>query len=118
MRMEYAIALEDVKRLGERLPRVELPPFARMAHPIDVEPVRSNTVEPHEWSVEFLALVVFHAGPVALDESIARACPGAVNVDDIVPSGRFYLREELRFEEISNDGLAGLDDGLLLGLGR
>ncbi|WP_292081347.1 hypothetical protein, partial [Mesorhizobium sp.] len=68
--MQEFIGFEDMERLGERHIRMQRPSFARMPHPIDVESVWSDAVQPGERRVELLAAILLPARPKPLDEAV------------------------------------------------
>jgi len=113
-RMQDTVGFEDSERLGKCHTDVEPPPFARVPHPVDIETVVSHAVDAGEWRVELLATIVFHARPIALHEPISPRRPRAMDVDHVVPFRRIDLRQEARFQDVANEGLAnGYDHRLL-----
>jgi hypothetical protein len=57
--MQDTIRFEDSKRLDKRHTGMEPPPFAGVTHPVDIEAVRTHTVDPGEGRVELLATLCF-----------------------------------------------------------
>jgi hypothetical protein len=113
-RMQDTVGFEDSERLGKCHTDVEPPPFARVPHPVDIETVLSHAVDAGEWRVELLATIVFYARPIALHEPISPRRPRAMDVDHVVPFRRLDLRQEARFQDVANEGLAsGYDHRLL-----
>ena len=66
----YREVLKHKHGLGQRHPRMQSPPLAGVAHPLDVEAIRAHMVEPGERRVELLAEIVFETGAVARHEAI------------------------------------------------
>jgi hypothetical protein len=112
--MQHAVRFEDSKRVGECYTGMEPPPFARVPHPVDIEPVWSHAVDTGERRIELLAAMVLPSRPVALHEAISLSGPSAPNVNDIVPFGRSDLRQEARFQDLANERFAGCDNRALL----
>ena len=108
--MENGVRFENMKRLDERHAAIKPPPRPRVPHPVDIESVPPHAIDSGERRIELLAMNMLHARPVALHEAVASRCPCAVNVDHIIPFGRFDLRQEARLQDIAEEGLAGRDD--------
>ncbi|MGB6636367.1 MAG: hypothetical protein WBF12_11930, partial [Bradyrhizobium sp.] len=118
-RIQDSVSFEDSKRFGKRHADMEAPPFARVPHPVDIETVRADAVDTGEGRIELFAAIVLHARPVTLEETISPRCPCALDIDYVIPLRWPDLRQETRFEEVANEGLAsGDDDRLLRRVGR
>jgi hypothetical protein len=114
--MQNTVRFENTKRLDERLAGVKPPPFARVPHPVDIELIWPHAIDSGESRVELLAAIVFHARPVALDEAVSTSCPGAADIDHVIPFGRSDLGQEPRFQDVTDERLAGRDDCLFFPL--
>jgi len=117
-RMQDAVSFEDSKCLDKRHAGMEQPPFPRVPHPVDIETVPSHAIDAGERRIELIAVIVFHARSVALHKTISSRRPRAVDVDHVVPFRRANLRQEARFQDVVNEGLASRDDRPLLRLVR
>lgn len=92
---------------------METMPFAGVAMPHEIEPVRADPVEAREWSIELLAEILRIAGLVALEERKRRSPPSAEDVDRVVELCRMNVRQETRLQELINMLLACLGYGSL-----
>src|SRR6266542_3639459 len=81
----------------------------------DFREIFLHEVEARESGVEFLALIVSKAGPVARDEAVFASSPFAKNVDGIVELSSTNFRQKTRFQDLGNEACApGCDGGLFL----
>jgi len=117
-RVQDAVGFEDSQSLGKWHAAMETPPFAGMPHPVDIEPVRPDTVNAGERRIELLAEIVRHTRSIALHETISPRSPSTMDIDHIVPFSGTDLREKTRFQHVANEILARRDDRAFLSFRR
>ena len=64
--MQMSVGDHKFERVIERHAAMQRPPGARVPHPKDIETIRSDIVDPREWSVEFFDDAIFRGRSKAL----------------------------------------------------
>jgi len=104
--MQEFVGFDGFEGGFERQALVDAEPLAGMAMPLDIERVTADPVDANEGCIELLTEVLRKARAVALQEAIFVAVPFSLDVDGIIERGLHDDREEARFQDGVDKGLA------------
>jgi hypothetical protein len=117
-RMERRNVNHQLKRLFEGDAMKYWMPLVVMPHPVNVEMIGRDIVDPDERRVELIPNPVGRVGSIALHETVASRSPFSENIHTIVELRRPNFRKEARFHDVADEDLASRDDRSLGGVLR